>query len=303
MRRFLTLFVAVVSLTAVGACDSESPLAPTGPSAPVAAPPSPPGNSGVVAVAGIVQDRAWRRLLGGRVEVLDGPNTGLAALVDHRGQFHLAGAFDETTRFRATAAGHQPAILRLPERCAACNPNWWLFFSLDTESAAADLSGEYTLTFRADASCTQIPEHLRSRTYAATIRHSELGGVAAQFTVTLQGGSFPQNFDRADLGVAGDYFAIPLGDYHGTPGFAEEVAPLTYLTFEGTVEGSLAPLGSGTLTASLNGEVGYCEMSGAASSRVSCTWGQTVSRALCPSTRHEVTLQRTSSASRSRDKE
>jgi hypothetical protein len=303
MRRSLTLLIAVVSLTLGSACDSQTALAPTAPSVPVAGPPSPTsGNNGVVSVAGLVQDRAWRHLLDGRVEVLDGPNTGLSALVDHRGQFHLAGAFDETTRFRATASGHQPAILRLPDRCAACNPNWWLFFSLDTESAAIDLSGEYTLTFRADASCTQIPEHLRSRAYAATIRNSE-HGVAARFLLTLQGGSFPPHFDRADLGVAGDYFALPLGDYHGTPGFAEEVAPRTYLTFEGTVEGSLASLESGTLTASLNGEVGYCEMSGAASSPVGCTWGATISRTLCPSTRHEVTLQRTSSASRSRDKE
>jgi hypothetical protein len=172
-----------------------------------------------------------------------------------------------------------------------------MFFSLETESPAVDLTGDYNVTFRADASCEQIPDSLRSRTYAATVQKAE-SGVAARFTLTLRGGNFPARFDRADLGVAGEHFVVPLGDYHGTPGFAEEVAPRTYLTFEGPVEGSLASLGSGTLTASLNGAVGYCEVSGAASSGFGCTWGATVSRALCTSTRHEVTFERASSAPR-----
>ena len=296
MRRSLSLVLVLGALTAIGGCDSSSPLAPTpAETASVALPTNTPRDDGVVAVAGLIQDRAWRSLLDGRVEVLDGPHAGLSARVDHRGEFRLAGVFDTTTRFRATASGHQEAILRLPERCDRCNPNWWMFFSLDTVNETVDLSGEYTLTFRADSSCTQIPEAFRTRTYAASVRRSDTG-VSAHFSMTLRGGSFLPGYDRATLGVAGDYFALPLGDYHGTPGFAEEVAPRTYLGFEGPVEGSLASLGSGTITAVMNGVVSYCELSGAPSSHFGCSWEPTISRTGCTSLTHEVILQRTSSA-------
>jgi hypothetical protein len=231
-------------------------------------------------------------LIAARVEVLDGSNAGMAAHVDGKGQFRLAGMFDETTRFRASAAGYQDVTLQLPARCPQCNPNWWIYFSLATVTPPVDLTGEYALTFHANPACTEIPEAFRSRTYSATVRPLDTGA-ASRFSMVLRGGSLLAGYDDVTIGVDGDYFAIPLGDDHGTPGVAEEVGPRTYLGFEGPVEGSLASLGTGTLRAAFAGEISYCELSGPPSAHFGCVWDPAViSRKTCASHRHEVVLQR-----------
>lgn len=299
-RRSLFTLVPAALFIALSGCGRPSPLSPTPTAGPGSSPSggvAAPAIAALVGVAGTVQDRAWRNLPAARVEVLDGPQAGLSAGVDARGQFLLSGAFDETTRFRATAAGHRDVTLGMPARCPQCNPNWWIHFSLESLEPAADLSGEYAVTFTADPACTQIPEAMRSRTYPATVRQSD-ADLASQFSLALRGGTFLPGYDRVTLGVAGEHFAMPLGDFHGTPGIAEEVAPHVYLAFEGAVNGSLAALASGTITASLDGVVSYCELSGPAGAHYGCAWATPVSKALCSSSRHGVVLRRSSVTAR-----
>jgi hypothetical protein len=297
MNRSLAL--GAVSLVAIvlSGCDSTSPLAPTPNPSTIAAAQTPPRGDGVIAVAGTVYDRAWRAVLDARIEVLDGPHAGLSARVDARGAFQLGGVFDAATRFRATAADYQEQILRLPERCAACNPNYWIHFSLETSTPAADLSGEYLLTFQADAACTQLPEELRSRTYTATLAPSAANR-AGLFALSLRDARFVPRYDQVSFGVAGDYFAVPLGDGHGTPGIAEEVAPNRYLSFEGTAGGSLVASESGVLSAALDGVISCCELSAPPSGYFQCAWDTPLVRRQCTSSRHEVRLQRLDSTHR-----
>ena len=292
MRRLQLASSLVILFVASSGCDATSPLAPTPPpvSGPTSSSPAPPAGGGGISIAGYVQDRAWRPLIAARVEVLDGPSAGMTAGVDGSGQFRLAGMFDETTRFRASAAGHADVISNLPPRCPQCNPNWWIFFSLATVAPAVDLAGDYLFTVRAAPECTTLPEAFRSRTYAATIRPFENG--AGQFTVALRGGTFLPNYDIFMIGVAGDFLAIPLGDYHGSPGIAEEVGEWTYLGFEGPVEGSLTSLASGTVTAKFDGTISYCSWSGPPGPRYACERASPLSSTFCRSGRHEVVLQR-----------
>src|SRR4029453_18122197 len=129
-------------------CDDGPPPGPTTPTivVPPVTPPVPPApTTGIL--AGSVSAPALRRLVGARVEVVDGPQAGLSATVDARGEFRLTGAFDETTHFRASKEGHVAATYALPPICLPCNPNWWLHFYLEALAPHANIAGEYTLTF------------------------------------------------------------------------------------------------------------------------------------------------------------
>jgi hypothetical protein len=300
-RRFGSALVVLILLGSAIGCDSTTPLAPTpvSPQAatPPPAPPPAPSNPNAITIAGSVQDHTWRRLAGARVEVLDGPNAGLSAVTDATGAFRLSGEFDPTTRFRATASQYRERTLVLPARCAPCNPNWWLHFSLDTEAASVDLAGEYALTFVADPACTSLPEEFRQRTYPVTVRPDGLEA-AAQFKVSVRGGSFLTGYDTFYIGLAGDSFAAHLGDFHGSPGVAERVTDTTVLSFEGSATASgLAD--AGTVVATLDGMISSCELRGEPTARYStCQPGP--ANALCLSTKHQLILERAASASRSR---
>jgi hypothetical protein len=211
----------------------------------------------------------------------------------------LAGAFDETTRFRASKADHRDATLPLPARCAPCNPNWWIYFSLETDGPPVALAGDYMLTFTADPACATIPEQFRSRTYPATVTPFAEDN-ATQFRVALRGGSFIKGYDTFDAGVAGDTFAAMLGDFHGSPGIAEQVAANTYLGYEGSALAKLTSVGPSSITASFEGVVSYCELFQEPSGRYACAVEHAATRVLCTSTRHQLLLQPRTSGSLSR---
>jgi hypothetical protein len=257
-------------------------------------PPTP--NANAIVIAGYVQDRAWRPLIGARVEALDGPDAGGATITNEKGEFRLVGEFDPTTRFRASAEQHRDLIGVLPPRCDRCNPNWWLYFSLETEAASVDLAGEYSLTFVADRACTTLPEEFRRRTYPATVR---LGYSAAQFKVSVRGGRFLAGYDEFLIGVAGDSFAAILGDLHGSPGVAERLDETTVLGFEGEAQASLGS-SNASIVAEFDGVISYCELRGKPAARYACLSEQTAAKALCTSRSHQLILERAASASRSR---
>ena len=224
--------------------------------------------------------------------MLDGPQAGLSAVSTGNGEFRLSGAFNETTRFRATAPGYRETTKLLPERCAACNPNWWVYFALETIAPPPALGGDYTLTFVANSSCGSLPEEFRSRTYPVSVRPAN-SSTAGQFNVALKGGEFVTRYDSFDVGIAGDYFAAPLGDFHGSPGVAEQVAPETYLTFEGLGEARLASddVSMSTITGSFDGVISYCQVRGEPGFDYSCST-RAVSHMSCRSTQHSFVLRR-----------
>jgi hypothetical protein len=71
---------------------------------------------------GTVSDTAFRRRLGARVEVLDGPRAGTSTTVDGTGYFLLVFRdIQRATRFRATMDGHVTSTQTLQTFCAPCN--------------------------------------------------------------------------------------------------------------------------------------------------------------------------------------
>ena len=286
MPRDARSMLVVLLLLAGGlGCNSRSPTAPgtvtpTGPTA--------GASTNGITIAGHVFDRAWRPLVSARIEVLDGPNAGMSTTTNASGEFRLTGAFDETMRFRASTPGHRDETLGLPARCERCIPNFWIYFSLDRDTPAIELTGEYTLTFTADASCAVLPEEFRTRAFDVRVGPS-LGGVAAQFVVALQGGSFLPGYDKFDIGVAGDHFAGVLGDFHGSPGIAEQVGVDTFLGFEGSAS-AVVSADAGTVAGAFDGVISVCRLAGAPGSRYSCDGA--ITRAVCPSSRHRFVLPR-----------
>lgn len=284
MRMSAGIVLLVLAQVMAGCGDSPSPWAPS------RVPPVTTGGQ----VAGIVYDTAFRPLAGARVEIVDGPEAGKSTVADGKGQFllNLTGTFDDTTRFRASNEGHIAAIATRGPRCAACTPNWWIYFNLAVLAAPVNLAGDYTLTFIADSSCANLPNEARTRTYAATIALAAPSHYPADthFDVALSGPPFLESHKTFPLHVAGDYVAGWLGDLHGSPGLVEKVAANSYFTLAGAVEASVTV--ASTISATLDGAVDFCVLNSEWGSRYSCSSGEVVTRAQCVSQKHQLILTR-----------
>ena len=250
--RILVLTMAA----ALVACDSDRvPVAPAALSPPAPSPGTPPVPA-PVQLAGTVYDAAWRPLAGARVEVVNGPDAGRFVTADSKGGYRLNGAFDETTRFRATKEGHAAADWPLPSSCGQCNPHWWLFFYLESLAPHADLAGDYTLTVIANSACAALPTDARTRSYAATVTRSAASAHAAgsQFVVKVGGATFVDGYSRFTIGVAGDFVKADIGDWgHGGAGLVEEVAPNTYVVISGSIETTVPAADAATISARWSG--------------------------------------------------
>lgn len=292
-RKWFMVILAVVLNCTWAACDSSSPptnpTSPSAPSAPAVPVPQPTG----MQVAGTVADGAWRPSVGATVEVLNGPNAGLSTSTDSRGQFRLSGSFDETTEFRATKDGFVAAVRPLPTRCERCNPNWWIHFVLESVGQKADLAGNYSLTFIADA-CAGLPDEMHTRTYDATATStSSPGGPAdTHFVFTVSGAPFRAGYNQFMVGVTGDYFSGFLGDLHGDPGILEQIAPAASLGFEGVPSASIGSSNVSTIDAAFDGVIDYCEGSSETNARFSCTPTDGSAHVRCQSKNHRLILTR-----------
>lgn len=120
-----------------------------------------------------------------------------------------------------------------------------------------NIAGDYTLTFIADTGCADIPDELRTRTYAATIAPGARPNIPANtfFNATVSGASFLVNTGFY-VGVAGDYLRIVLAN--DGPILVEEVAPNTYLSFGGSAAASVGISAPSTISASFDGVIESC---------------------------------------------
>ena len=249
---------------AVAACSDHQSVAPA-----VTAPspaPSPIPLSPVALISGLVFDTAYRPLAGATVDVVDGsPQAGTSTISDANGQFSLTGTFFETTTFRATKEGYVAAT-----QAWYCNSPGtgicsgrsrpWLGFYLAVLASPVNIAGDYALTFiadTADARCADLPNEVRTRTYAATITPGSRTNIPANtfFNVTVSGASFLVN-NGVYIGVAGDYLNIVLAN--DGPVLVEEVAPNRYLSFGGSAAASVGTSAVSTISASFNGVIEYC---------------------------------------------
>jgi len=274
----LLVFVQGAALAACGDRRlAGSPM--TSPSPPAAPPPTaPPRND----VAGWVLDTADRPVAGARVEVVDGPQAGTSAMSDATGQFSLAG-----TTFRATKEGYVSVTQASQTSAPGGRP--WIIFHLEGLAPPVNIAGDYTLTFIADSACTELPNELQTRTYAATVTPAA-SRPNTSFDVTVTGAPLLGDYTIFMIGVFGDYLAFNL-DWEG-PVLVEQVAPNTYLAFQGAAEASVATSGLSTISASFDGTIEYCVLTSEMGRFYSCSPGQAVTYARCASKNHRLILTR-----------
>lgn len=255
MRRLAVVAALIQALTANACGDRGGETSIAGPSPTPAPAPVP---DGTITVRGYAADTAFRALQGVAIEVLDGPSAGRTARTDATGYFTLAGIFDDTTRFRATIDGYEPAIRSLQPSCATCSKvNRVIAFDLSLSGGAISISGTYTMTSTASPSCTQIPDEYRSRRYVVTIP----ARADMPYEGALQGnGIFPLAVSGAAFadvwfygGIAGHDVAV------WTEGATELVAADTFLMMSMSVNG-MAESGAGAFRLTGEGGLTYCEV-------------------------------------------
>jgi hypothetical protein len=238
----------VVLVPGVLGCDKD-PSSPTAPSAPTATNPTPPVDA--LFMRGTVFDTAFRPLARAKVEVLDGPQSGLSTTTGARGEFSLIGVFDEATQFRATAEGHVTATRTLQPFCARCNPNWWINFALEVPDSPVNVGGDYMLTFVANTTCTMLPDEMRSRMFTATIPGPSPARPADPF-FQVGGATFFEDWNTIGIGVAGDYVALWLET------LVEQIAPNTFVAFAGQAAATVDASNVSTFVLPFQGSIEYC---------------------------------------------
>jgi len=155
-----------------------------------------------------------------------------------------------------------------------------------------EIAGEYSLTFVADSTCTDIPAELRTRTYTATITPVSDSHYApnTSFQATIGGARFLKGYESFWIGIAGDLVAFAL-QWEG-PALVEEVAPNTYIGFDGRAEAYVGTSRVSTLSAFFQGLVDYCALKSPMGPYYDCSAALAPARAECDSKNHQLILTR-----------
>jgi hypothetical protein len=276
---------AVVLLAAIGfGCgDSRNATPPLTPSAsaPVASQQS---------LAGYVADTAFRAVAGAKVEVLDGPQAGLSMLSDGGGQFTYTGTFASSVTLRVSKDGYVSATGT--SRVSAPGGRPWAYVRLESVAAPANIGGDYTLAFTADASCTSLPDDARARTYAVTLAATAdpLVPAGTLFRAVIAGAPVLPGNDGFPVGVAGSFVGLEVWNGEG-PGVVERLAPKTYVGLFGYASTTVTSADS-SITAAFNGTIEYCVATTDGSPAYGCTSVKTDKLEQCESKNHRVTLTR-----------
>ena len=228
-------------------------------SSPISPSTSPAGST---QARGRLSDTAFRPLGGATVQVVDGPDAGLSTMTNADGTFTLTGRFDVTTQFRAIKDGYSPSSARVrPDYCWQCAPpGWLLYFSQSSVATPVDITGDYTLTFIADSSCATLPNEFRTRSYAATIlpdASDPASPPGTSYSATFSGASFlDEARDQIPIGISGPDITFLLDDEG--PYLSEEVAPHTYLAFQGRASARVETSSVSTISTAFDGLIDYC---------------------------------------------
>jgi hypothetical protein len=211
------------------------------------------GGTGSYTLSGAVTDTAFRPIGGAKVEILEGPQQNASVVTGVDGRFVLNFSSPATTMVRASKDGYGSETINV-------SPSSGVFVSFHLSSPdTVDLSGTYTLTFTADASCREIPEPLRTRTYSASIGPSPYRQGRTLFDVLLSGAAFLTRYNTFEIGVAGRFASIRVfNDPDEGEGIVEQLAPDTYLEITGSASTAIPDENWTTLSMPFDGYFAYC---------------------------------------------
>lgn len=276
------VLVAIVAT----ACHGESPSAsPTSPSL-ASSQPRP------ITVTGVVRDALQRPIRDARVEVAEGPSSGLATVTDTQGQFSIvATTASDRVALIVSHDGYETATVRLP---AGESPVYL------KDAAALNFEGRATIVVTAEASCSQLPASLRTRSYTAVLTpSSSTGAVMANpmvFVGELNGADFYQGYGKMSLMAAHDAVRFIVSSWDAFNWWLEDdpiierLTPTSHFSVSGTATTAVSN-GQSTITATLDGTLSYCAESKPGSQPL---WAPTcaVPEVECTSAQHQLTMTR-----------
>lgn len=244
---------------------------------------------------GFVMDTAYRNLEGARIEVMDGPSAGTAAIAGADGQFVLSGLFNETTRFRAVMDGHETRTqvwnCSVTTGCPGANgARPWLGFYLTVLAPSVNIAGTYTLTFTADSACADFPEAMRTRSYRAVVTAQAIDdrSTIPGFVLTIEGTPVAGHMDGFPIGVAGDRLNLWLHGGHD-PAIVEDLGGNSYLAFSGGAV-TLGTAGPSTIATRFEGWIEHIVLAAPLVGPWYYPQAATISKSTCESANHRLTL-------------
>lgn len=279
-RMRVIVLVAVV----VAGCHGDSSR-PTSPS-PTSTPPS------LQSITGVVRDAVQRPIGDARVEVAEGPSLGVSTMTDAMGRFSIAAtASSDRVALIVSRDGYETATVRLRAGDSV------VFLK---DSAVVNLEGRATMVVTADASCTQLPASLRTRSYAAVVTQStKTGAVMASpstFVGNLNGADFYQGYSTMWLMATHDAVRFNISSWDAYNWWLEDqpvierVTPTSHVSVSGTATAAVSN-GQSTITAVLDGTFSFCAESKPGAQP---QWALTcaVPAVECTSERHQLTMTR-----------
>jgi hypothetical protein len=276
-----TLHAMTVAVVLTVGCGGSS--APTSPSSTASQP-------SALSVSGIVRDVLQRPIRDARVEVAEGPSTGLVSTTDALGQFSLTvTAPSDRISLVVSKDGYATATVRV-------RPGQTIIYLIDPTFAS--LEGRQTIVFTADASCTQLPASLRGRSYTAVVTPSAGAPMASPstFVSALSGADFYAGYDKMSITGVRDAVRFNVFSWDAFNAWLEDdpiierVTPTSHFSVLGTATAPVAT-GQSTITAALDGTFSFCAESKPGAQP---QWPPTcaVPPVECKSTQHQITMIR-----------
>jgi hypothetical protein len=180
-----------------------------------------------------------------RVSVTAGPYAGTSTLTGTDGLFLVPFDFRTAGEVAFAKDGFAPVVVSIPVR----QSQGAIAIDLHFATPPLSLRGVDTATFVADASCTQIPERLRTRSYHATVDQAQAFPQDTRFDVTLTGAAFATGTLRgASLDsffgfVEGNSVGLTVANLFESgqiaEGIAEQIAPGVLLEIYGNAMASV----------------------------------------------------------------
>ena len=280
MIRWATVivFVAVVAIGCGG--ESSRPTSPSFTSAQLLP----------VTVTGVVRDVLQRPIRDARIEVTEGSSTGLVTTSDALGQFSITATVSgDRIAVIASKDGYETATMRL-------RAGQTLVVLRDV--AVANLEGRAMIVFTADASCTQLPASLRTRSYTAVVTSSTgaVMGSAGTFIGELNGADFYQGYSKMWLTAAHDAARFNVFSWDAFNWWLEDqpiierLSPTSHVSVSGAATAAVSS-GPSTITTALDGTFAFCAQSQPGAQPL---WPPTcaVPPVECTSAHHQVTMIR-----------
>jgi hypothetical protein len=250
--RHTRAFVAIASVLTGAGCGGPTTPTPAPAPQPSGVPAPTPSSRVLTSIAGAVEDTAYVRLAGAKVEMLDGPQAGASTLTDAEGVFRFSGHFTSDITLRASFEGFASSAKTLI-LANGTGSEGLIGFTLQPNQPGLQLSlGLYDLTISADGSCTDVPEDLRTVTFTVIIGANQNPASNSSYVVNVLG-TFPDSMDIA-LGVAGDRLGFELDDL--VP--VKAIPPSTYIEIAGTAGMIPATVTQSTIVIPFYGLYDYC---------------------------------------------